>query len=172
MTTPALYKYLDVQGARLTLGNRAFKHAKPSSFNDTEDSTARSIFPEDDETALKQIEDGFTEVLLRHLDDAPTCINPELREKVALLQAAFKANPDAARIHQESQGEGSRLEVFDLDYVKKRHREFLDEINQYMQDYRVLCVSALQASENMWTRYAQSHQGIVLRILPNVKKDF
>jgi hypothetical protein len=33
MALPPLYKYLDVQGAKLTLGNRTFKHAKPSTFS-------------------------------------------------------------------------------------------------------------------------------------------
>ena len=47
MTLPPLYKYLDVSGAKLTLGNRTFKHAKPSDFNDTEDLTIKSIFTED-----------------------------------------------------------------------------------------------------------------------------
>jgi hypothetical protein len=46
MALPPLYKYLDVKGAKLTLGNNTFKHAKPSSFNDTEDVTISSIFPE------------------------------------------------------------------------------------------------------------------------------
>ena len=59
MTQPPLYKYLDIKGAKLTLENRCFRHAKPSYFNDTEDFTIRSIFPEDDEAAFKQLEEGF-----------------------------------------------------------------------------------------------------------------
>jgi hypothetical protein len=55
MSLPPLYKYLDVSGAKLTLGNRAFKHAKASDFNDTEDLTIQSIFAEDTEEALKKI---------------------------------------------------------------------------------------------------------------------
>ncbi len=46
MTLPSLYKYFGVEGARLTLRNRTFKHAKPSDFNDTEDLTIQSVFPE------------------------------------------------------------------------------------------------------------------------------
>ena len=45
-----------MNGARLTLTNKTFKHAKPSTFNDTEDLTTASIFPEDDEVALKQLQ--------------------------------------------------------------------------------------------------------------------
>jgi hypothetical protein len=45
-TLPPLYKYLDFKGALLTLANKTFKHAKPSDFNDTEDLTLQSLFPE------------------------------------------------------------------------------------------------------------------------------
>ena len=107
MSLPPLYKYLDVQGANLTLTNRNFKHAKPSSFNDTEELTIRSIFPESDADALRQIEDGFTDALMRHLDDPPTCLNIDMRKKVELLQAVFKANPDAANRVKESQSQGN-----------------------------------------------------------------
>lgn len=73
MTLPPLYKYLDVQGAKLTLGNRTFKHAKPSDFHDVEDLTVQSIFPEELEAALEKLSQGFDEVILQHLNDPPTC---------------------------------------------------------------------------------------------------
>lgn len=69
---PPLFKYLDVRGAKLTLGNNTFKHSKPSDFNDTEDLTIQSIFPEEVEAALKKLENGFTDVVLNHLDDLST----------------------------------------------------------------------------------------------------
>src|SRR5450432_974358 len=74
MGLPPLYKYLDVQGAKLTLGNQSFKHAKPSDFNDTEDLTIQSIFPEDIETALKRASGGMLDVILTHLE-----VGPDLR---------------------------------------------------------------------------------------------
>jgi hypothetical protein len=59
----------------------------------------------------------------------------------------------------------------DREQMKKRNRDFVAEINQFMQGWRVLCVSTLNDSELMWTRYAEDHQGIVLRIVPNLEKD-
>jgi len=110
--SPPLYKYLNVQGAKLTLSNKTFKHAKPSDFNDIEDLTIRGIFPEDDETALREMESGFTDVTMQHLDDPPTCLNPDLRAKIALLQAVFKANPGAARLIKEAKAKGELPDVF------------------------------------------------------------
>jgi hypothetical protein len=169
VTSPSLYKYLSVEGARLTLGNRCFKHAKPSTFNDTEDLTIRSLFPEDDETALAIIENNFTDVLLKHVDDAPTCLNEGMRAQVALILAAFKANPDAARIIKEAKKE--MPSVFNLEHMRQRHLDFVSEVNAFMQGFRILCVSSRKNSERMWDRYAEGHKGIVLKISPNVGKD-
>jgi hypothetical protein len=55
--------------------------------------------------------------------------------------------------------------------MKKRNRDFIAEINRLMQDWRILCVSTLNNSEEMWVRYAENHHGIVLRIVPNLGKD-
>jgi Protein of unknown function (DUF2971) len=171
MSMPPLYKYLDVQGAELTLTNKTLKHAKPSAFNDTEELTIRSIFPEDDETALRQLETGFVDILLRHLDDRPTCLNLQLRTKVALLQRIFKTKPEAAKAIKEKMAEGKGPEILNLEQMKKRNRDFIAEINLYMQGMRILCVSSLFDSERMWTRYAEDHKGIVLRLCPDIGKD-
>lgn len=169
MVTPPLFKYLNIQGARLTLGNRCFKHAKPSTFNDTEDLTIRSLFPEDDETALAIIENSFTDLLAKHVDDEPTCLNDRMRAQIKVLLAVLKTNPGAAEILNEAKK--GLPSVFDLEHMKQQHRDFVAEINAFMQGYRVLCVSSRHDSERMWDRYAENHQGIVLRITPNLDKD-
>jgi len=171
MTQPSLYKYLDVQGAILTLKNRCFRHAKPSNFNDREDLTVRSIFPEDDETAFKQLEDGFVDCLISHIDEMPTCLNPRIRAKVRILQAIFRTNPDAANLIKETRRRDGSPPILDREHMKKRNRDFVAEINLLMQNWRILCVSTSNDSERMWTRYAEDHNGIVLRIVPNLEKD-
>jgi hypothetical protein len=80
MGLPPLFKYLDVQGAKLTLGNGSFRHAKPSDFNDIEDMTVQSIFPEETEIALKKLSGGLNDVILAHLNDPPTCASPCVRK--------------------------------------------------------------------------------------------
>ena len=97
MALPPIYKYLDVQCARLTVSNGTFKHAKPSDFNEIEDLKIQSIFPEEAETTLKKLSDGFTGVILRHLNDRPTCGSP-MREKLVLIQQVYRSNPKAAQL--------------------------------------------------------------------------
>jgi hypothetical protein len=171
MTLPPLYKYLDVEGAEFTLRNGNFKHAKPSEFNDLEDLTIRSIFPESDEAALQEIKDNFTDILLHNLDRAPTCINLQMRQQIALIQKVYRENPDAAKAIKEITKNDAISTLYDLDGLKQRSKGYVEEINNFMQGFRVLCVSQDNTSMQMWTRYAQDSQGIVLRILPSVKRD-
>lgn len=169
MTLPPLYKYLDISGAKLTLGNRTFKHAKPSDFNDTEDLTIRSIFAEDTEKALKEIAGGFIGVILRHLNDEPTCGSP-MREKIRVIQQVYREHPDAAELVRAELM--NRVEqTYDVEYLRNMAQDFLAEINEFMQGYRVLCVSTHKDSERMWTEYAEKHKGISLRIQPSLAKD-
>ena len=48
--------------------------------------------------------------------------------------------------------------------MRERSKAYIKEINQFMQDYRVFCVSAHRDSEKMWYGYAENHKGIMLRI--------
>src|SRR5271155_748677 len=140
MTLPPLYKYLDFRGALLTLGNRTFKHAKPSDFNDTEDLTLQSIFPEETVVALKKIEHSFIDVILQHLDDAPTCRSPR-RESAGLIQQLFLTDPDAANVVKAELGSEVAEPLFDVDHMRTEADEALTRINEHMQRSRVLCVT-------------------------------
>jgi DUF2971 family protein len=169
MTLPPLYKYLDVSGAKLTLGNKTFKHAKPSDFNDLDDLTIQSIFPEDTEEALKKISGGFTDVILRHLDEEPTCSSP-MKETIMLIQQVFRASPSAISLVQAELMNPSDP-IYDVDYHREKAKAHITEINEFMQGYRVLCVTTHKDSERMWTEYAENHKGVSLRIQPNLAKD-
>ncbi len=161
MALPPLYKYLDVRGAKLTLGNNCFRHAKPSDFNDVEDLTIQSIFPEETKAALKKLEDGFANVIIAHLNDPPTCSSP-MREKLILIQQAFRANPQAIEILKTAKENGES--VYDVERMRECADAHVKEINEFMQGYRVLCVTTHRDSDKMWTGYAENHKGIALRI--------
>jgi hypothetical protein len=170
MPLPPLYKYLDVRGAKLTLGNGTFKHAKPSDFNDIEDLTIQSIFPEETEAALKKLTDCSTGIILQHLDDPPTCSSP-LKERVALLQHVYRTNPQLAdNVRAELAKDGAEP-IFDVERMRAQATALIEDINEFMQDYRVLCVTTLKNSEEMWSGYAENHKSIALRIEPNLAKN-
>ena len=166
---PPLYKFLDSHGAMLTLGNLTFKFAKPTDFNDIEDLTVQTVFPEALEAALDRIERGFTDVMLRHLHEPSTCSSP-MKEKVALIQHVYRDSPDAAAVVNAEIATQSEP-VFDSEMMRLRIAEFLTEINEGLQDFRVLCVSTHIDSEKLWSRYAENHKGISLRIEPDLRKD-
>lgn len=96
MVQSPLYKYLDVEGARKTLGNRCFRHTKASTCNDTEDLTVGSIFPEDEEAACQLIEDGFVDCLVRNVDRDPTG-SSGMRDSIRAFQRLLKADPHSPK---------------------------------------------------------------------------
>lgn len=145
------------------------KHAKPSDFNDTEDLTIQSIFTEDTEKALKKIADGFTDVILRYLVDEPTCGSP-MKEKIKIIQQVYRENPGVAGlVRAELKNLGKP--IYNVEYYRDLVQAHITEVNEFLQDYRVLCVSTHKDSERMWIEYAEKHKGVSLRIQPNLSKD-
>ena len=169
MSLPPLYKYLNVDGARKTLDNRTFRFAEPSSFNDLEDMTVASVFPEDIDTALKRLSEGFADVIGKHRDDTPTC-DAKTAATLAQLQALFKARPDQMATVVAEIKKGALAKAFDVASMRAIADQFVNETNDFLQDYRVLCVTTNKNSDAMWKRYAEQDKGIVLRIVPNTKK--
>jgi len=128
------------------------------------------MFPEETEVALKKLEDSFTDVILAHLNDPPTCASP-MREKLAMIQQAFRTNPDAAKTIKGELAKDGRKPMFDVEHMRSRAKEHLKEINEFMQGMRVLCVTTNKDSTRMWDEYAQQHKGVALRIEANIAKD-
>jgi hypothetical protein len=170
MALPPLYKYLNVDGAKKTLGNKCLRFAKPSEYADLEDMTAQSLFPDELEAALAMLSDGFVDVIVENPDATPTC-SEKLRPTVAELQKIFRANPKAAQAVKDGLKTDPASNGFDPDYWRTRSEAFVKDTNEFMQIHRVLCVTTDKASDRMWEEYAQDHQGVVLRIEPNVAKD-
>ncbi len=162
---PPLYKYLGVEGARLTLGNRTFKFAKPSDFNDLEDLTVRSVFDGELEAELSDLTLVMPDIIINNLDTPVTYPSP-LKEQVIQIQSILKRDPSLL-------AEIKRLQPIEreIEASTRFAREFIDGLNESMQDYRVLCVTTELNSEYMWNRYAETHKGIALRIEPNIEKD-
>jgi len=170
MALPPLYKYLDVDGAKKTLGNNCFRFSKPSEYKDLEDMTAGSLFPGELEAALAILSDGYVDVIVENPDAVPTC--PEkLRPKVAELQKVLRASPWLAKAIKENLKRNPASNGFNLDHWRARSEAFVANTNEFMQRHRVLCVTTDKASDRMWKEYAQDHRGVVLRIEPNVAKD-
>jgi hypothetical protein len=170
LSLPPLYKYLNVQGAKLTLGNQCFRFAKPSEYEDLEDMTAQSLFPDKLETALAMLSDGFVDAIMANLYAPPTCPT-KFRAGVIKMQAVLRAHPEVAPAVKEGLKKDPEKSGLGLERWKERSEAFVNETNEFMQNYRVLCVTTDKASECMWKEYAQDHKGIALRITPSVEKD-
>jgi hypothetical protein len=90
---------------------------------------------------------------------------------VSVLQAAFRRNPGLAGKMKHAHAKKGARGIYDIEQVRTRSEAFLEELNEFLQRHRVLCVSTQNLSAKMWERYADDGNGIVLRITPNQEKD-
>ncbi|WP_076858443.1 hypothetical protein [Bradyrhizobium mercantei] len=154
MSLPPLYKYLSVQGAKLTLGNQCFRFAKPSEYDDLEDMTVQSLFPDKLEKALATMPDGFVDAVMANLYAPPTC-PPGQRPTVVKLQTIFRQKPELSPIVAAGLKEDPEKAGLGVEAWKTRSEAFVKETNGFMQNYRVFCVTTDKTSERMWKEYAQ-----------------
>jgi Protein of unknown function (DUF2971) len=169
MALPPLYKYLNVDGAKKTLGNRCLRFAKPSEYEDLEDMTVQSLFPDELEAALAILSDGFVDAIAANPYAPPTC-SPKLRPAVLKLQKLFREHPHLVPFMKQELKKDPTKAGLNVDYWRTRSDAFVKEMNEFMQNYRVLCVTTDKASERMWKEYAKDSAGIALRITPSVEK--
>lgn len=170
MALPPLYKFMGVDGAKATLDTRSFRHAKRSTFNDTEDLTIQSIFSEDLATAFATASASMPGVIMSHLHDEPTC-KPEWAAKTKEIQAAFLLNPAAAQAIADEIAQGGIAGFGDTGVMQLVADETIIDLDKHLQDYRVFCVTTNRDSEKMWRAYAETHRGIALRVQPSIEKD-
>ena len=126
--------------------------------------TIQSMFPEQIEEVLARLSDGCVDVILQNLNELPTC-SQKLAEKITELQNILKENPELADAMREE-----TKEIFNVEHMRMVTQAFVKDTNEFMQGYRILCVTTEKTSERMWEDYAQDHEGIALRITPNVEK--
>jgi hypothetical protein len=163
----SLYKFLDVNGARLTLGNGAFRPAPPDTFNDVEDLTVAGVFPNTFEAVSSEISGSLIDVIADNLDRPFRC-SEGLRANLERLREGIKINPRLVPIFRKT----LKLEnPFDPDEMAASADRAVSEVNAMMQNSRVFCVTPRIDSALMWDRYAEGGAGIALRVQPAIQKD-
>lgn len=164
----AFYKYLDPKGAKLTLQNGTFRHARPSDFSDDMDMSIEKLFPVPVELASERILEGIVGVIVENIGRVPTVQNAEFRTIVLAVQNAIKLEPGLEDVLQ-----ASLKSELDEDFLKNLQviESSLDEINQFLDSHRVFCVTDNNSSMRMWEEYSANHTGIVLKISPSLAKD-
>ena len=163
MPVSKYYKYLSVEGAKLSLGNGNFRFAKPSDFNDDFDMSVQSLFPIPHEEALQEMaEISVMKIIANNLENLPTAYNAPLRHQIEQMQIAIRADPAIVEEIERQIGTETSAEIYDLAHMELITSEFLSWMNEFLQGYRVLCVSSSKSSIQMWDKYTDDHKGVVL----------
>src|SRR5947207_2638083 len=130
ISTPNFYKYLDINGSKLTLQNQAFRHSKPSDFIDKEDMTAISVFPYDDiKTTCIEIQNSIADCLTKNLDRNPTC-KGQIKSDIQRLQALFR-QPNAPEILKKTLQKETVESFFDINHLTEFSNTFISNINEF-----------------------------------------
>lgn len=165
MLNPPLYKFLDIEGALKTLENRTLKYACPSDFyanNDKIDMKVEDMFSIDIQDVLEYINKHFINVIITNINKTPT----QNFSCITLLQEVLRKNPRAVENLRSELAKNDLKEIYNIQTLEKTTEEVLKDINTFLQNYRVLCVSTDINSDRMWKKYAENHQGIAIRIMP------
>jgi hypothetical protein len=107
------------QGGEANARQQNLPHAKPSDFNDIEDMTVQSIFPDETEVALKKLSEGFHDVILAHLNDPPTYASP-MREMLAQIQQVYRSNPTAIDLVKTELVKDGAKPLYDVEHLRAR----------------------------------------------------
>ena len=119
---------------------------------------------------LPKLSDGFVDAIMANLYSPPTCAQKQ-RATVIKLQLLFHDHPEKAEVVRKGLRDDPKKAAMSLEYWKARSDGFVKITNEFLQNYRVLCVTTDKASDRMWQEYAEADQGIALRITPNVEKN-
>ena len=169
--TNALYKYMGVLGAKKTLETGTVRFSRPVDFNDPFDMQVEEALGAELEQFLPDLMDGFHEFLSSDVDYSS--LRPsELRESIILLNKSLKAATTEQRSLLKKELSAEPVEaIFDIERLRQVSREVVHQIHHSMQTSGVFCSTKRQDSLLMWAHYAQSHEGIVLKFLPDASKD-
>src|SRR5438876_1421865 len=96
---------------------------------------------------------------------------PTYAAKISDIQQIFRANPNAAAIVKAEMLKNPDAAMLNLESLRALCASTLAWINEFMQSYRVLCVTTHKDSEKMWSGYAENQKGVAVRIEGNVDKD-
>ena len=167
LSLPPLYKYMDLRGARLTLKNQTFKHSKPADFNDLEDLTVQSLFPEDIPKAINQITNEIIDIIVENIN-IPPALDAPMRAAIVVMQQSFRLRPESIElVRKDLLAEGP---ILNTETLKATAESVIASFNAILQDTRVLCVTTHRNSEKMWEEYAGKHNGICIRIVRAVQR--
>ena len=163
-----LYKYLDVDGAFLTLSNRTVRCTSPIEFNDPFDTTT--------EIRLGFEPEEFGSAIANHLkrlifSDAP----PVFEEMTPLAHAILAARKIRKRLRKDAPID---LEEQGLKAAFEDIRRTMDDGNRMWRDFlltwRIYSLSERTDNLLMWAHYADMHRGAVVgfRCVPDLDSCF
>ncbi len=147
------------------------RFSRPLDFNDPFDMQLEEALGTELEHFLPHLREGFHEFLSGDIDYSSLRPGP-FRDKIIVLNKSFKMATREQReaIKKELLAEPIEA-MFNVDRLCQVNREVVEQIHSSMQTSGVFCSTKKHDSLLMWAHYAQSHEGVVLQLSPDVSND-
>lgn len=157
------FKYYTADAAKLTLRNTSRKWSTPFLFNDPFDNQFELSFEEVNDELTKRNLAQFLAILT-----SPEPLKPNqfghLTPKVEMLRQAHLLNPDF-RYTESDLAYLRQGQIEGIQRTVARVPEISAEIRRIMADTTIFCLSETHDSLLMWSHYACSHTGAVIKFL-------
>lgn len=164
MKVKKFYKYLDLEGAKLTLQNGNVRLSRPSELNDPFDVEISDLYGMDlDEI----INDGYDDNIGFLLSD-PVNFSKFIGANVEDTLLAAKILPCLPVQELQKMREQANF------LMKERKKLLLEDsikVSKIFKNSAIFCASKIFDSPLMWSHYAEKHKGIVLGFTPVEESD-
>jgi Protein of unknown function (DUF2971) len=157
------YKYYTAHAGKLTLKNTTIKWSTPSLFNDPFDNQFELYFEEPNEKLIEESLNRFLQSLTSAEPLKPNQFGPETPAMESLRQMHLQ-HPDLKYTEEEIAYLREGV-IEGMQRVIKLAPETNAEIRRFLADITVFCLSETHDNLLMWSHYAQSHTGVVIRFL-------
>lgn len=157
------YKYLSPDTAKAVLRTGRFRWSTPALFNDPLDNQLEVLLHPDEKLMAAQVHDHVMDMITGK-KPITGISNPVLGLMLAAMrlqleQTGYQFTPEELAEMMEAALEGERN-------ARAKMPELNAEVRSKLADISIFCMSEVHTDKAMWSYYAASHTGVVLKLVP------
>lgn len=157
------YKYLSPDTAKVVLGTVRFRWSTPALFNDPLDNQLEVLLHPDEKLMAAQAHDHIMDMITGK-KPITGITNPILGLMLAAMrlrleETGYQFTPEDLAEMMEGALEGERN-------ARAKMPELNAEVRSKLADISIFCMSEVHTDKAMWSYYAASHTGVVLKLVP------
>ncbi|GAF93587.1 unnamed protein product, partial [marine sediment metagenome] len=156
----SFFKYMSAATAEIVLKTRTLRWSHPDEFDDSLD-VARVCDEKMDENKQRHIQDALIDLAVNFSSNLNKKTTNERFECLASLISLFGSDKTSAI---------SELKKGPVD-ISNSFTELNERWEEIRNDFRILCLGIEKDNHNLWDKYAENHNGVVIELACNDESD-